>query len=130
SQLLSLYEQSANRAVPIALEVQIETAPGLVHCDEIAASDARVVSLVYGPGDFAASAGIPASNIATLDQWDTAYGGHRWHYVMSRIQLAAHAAGRRAIDGPYADFRDPAVLRRSAMMARALGFDGKWCIHP
>lgn len=130
SQLLSLYERSVGRAVPIALEVQIETAAGLVHCEEIAACDDRVVSLVFGPGDFAASAGIPASNIATFDQWDMAYGGHRWHYAMSRIQLAAHAAGRRAIDGPYADFRDRTALRRSATMARALGFDGKWCIHP
>lgn len=130
AQLLGLYERSVSRARPIVLEIQIETAAGLVHAEEIAACDDRVVSLVYGPGDFAASAGIPASNIATFDEWDMAYGGHRWHYTMSRIQLAAHAAGRRAIDGPYADFRDPTALRRSAKMARALGFDGKWCIHP
>jgi citrate lyase subunit beta/citryl-CoA lyase len=49
---------------------------------------------------------------------------------MSRISIAAHAAGLDAIDGPYAAFRDLDGLRTSALRARALGYDGKWCIHP
>jgi malyl-CoA/(S)-citramalyl-CoA lyase len=36
----------------------------------------------------------------------------------------------RAIDGPYANFGDPAGFRASAGRAAALGFEGKWAIHP
>jgi citrate lyase beta subunit len=129
-QWLGLYERASGRTEPIEMEVQIESAAGLVHCEAIATSSPRVAALIFGPGDFAASTGIPASNIGMVDQWDVAYGGHRWHYALSRIQLAARAAGCRAIDGPFADFRDARSLRRSATMSRALGFDGKWCIHP
>ncbi len=36
----------------------------------------------------------------------------------------------RAMDGPLADYRDEEGLRESCLVARSLGFDGKWCIHP
>lgn len=49
---------------------------------------------------------------------------------MSRIAVAAHAAGLRAIDGPCADFKDLDAYRKACVIARGLGFDGKWCIHP
>jgi citrate lyase beta subunit len=49
---------------------------------------------------------------------------------MHRILVAARAAGRRAIDGPFGDYRDQDGFRRSCLVARALGYDGKWCIHP
>jgi len=65
-----------------------------------------------------------------MDEWDEAYPGHRFHYAMQRIVVAARAAGLRAVDGPLADYRDEEALRRSSLLARSLGFDGKWCIHP
>ena len=68
--------------------------------------------------------------IGTLDHWDADYPGHRWDYALQRILVASRAAGRRAIDGPYADFRDLDGFRISCLTARALGYDGKWCIHP
>jgi citrate lyase subunit beta/citryl-CoA lyase len=128
--LLNQIELEYGRSDSIRLDVQIESAPGLVHCEAIAMADVRLESLTFGPGDFAASAGYPLSGIGLADQWDAAYPGHRWHYPMSRISVAAHAAGIDAIDGPYAAFRDLEGLRASALNARALGFDGKWCIHP
>jgi citrate lyase subunit beta/citryl-CoA lyase len=128
--LLRQMEQEFGRAEPVQLDVQIESAIGLVTCETIAGSDARISALTFGPGDFAASAGYPLAGIGVADKWDDAYGGHRWHYPMSRISIAAHAAGLDAIDGPYAAFRDLDGLRTSALRARALGYDGKWCIHP
>lgn len=128
--LLRQIEMEFGRNEPIQLDVQIESAVGVVNCETIAVSDPRIVALTFGPGDFAASAGYPLSGIGMSDSWDTVYGGHRWHYPMSRIAIAAHAAGLRAIDGPVASFRDIEALRSSAQVARALGFDGKWCIHP
>jgi len=128
--LLGQLEQFTQRTVPIRIEVQIESARGLINCEAIAASSDRLVSLVFGPGDFASDAGMPADNIGMIDRWDMAYNGHRWHYAMSRIVVAARAFGLRPVDGPYAEFQDVYGLTRSSVTARALGFDGKWCIHP
>src|SRR5258708_39112580 len=44
--------------------------------------------------------------------------------------VAARAHGLEAIDGPYAAIGDDDGLRRAAGSAAALGYDGKWVIHP
>ncbi len=46
------------------------------------------------------------------------------------MAVAARAFGLAVIDGPYARLDDPEGLRTSAARSRALGYDGKWCIHP
>ena len=114
----------------VKLEAQIETALGLTNIDAIAWSTDRLEALVFGPGDYAASVRMPQTSIGTMDEWDEAYPGHRFHYAMHRIVVAARAANLRAIDGPVADYRDEEGLRKSCLVARSLGFDGKWCIHP
>lgn len=114
----------------VKLEAQIETALGLTNIDAIARSTNRLEALVFGPGDYAASVRMPQTSIGTMDEWDEAYPGHRFHYAMHRIVVAARAADLRAIDGPVADYRDEEGLRKSCLVARSLGFDGKWCIHP
>jgi citrate lyase subunit beta/citryl-CoA lyase len=113
----------------ISLEAQIETAAGLTDCERIAAAP-RLARLTFGPGDFSASMRMPATSIGGFDRWDETYPGHRLHYAMSRVVTAARAAGIQAMDGPVADYRDADMLRRSCTIARGLGFDGKWCIHP
>ncbi|MCC6314907.1 MAG: CoA ester lyase [Thermomicrobiales bacterium] len=128
--LLTQLERAAGRATPIAIEAQIESPTGLSAAREIAAASARVAALVFGPGDYAAAAGMPLTAIGTPDAWDAAYAGHRWGYAMHELLIAARSAGARAIDGPYADFRDLDGFRRTCGAARALGYDGKWCIHP
>jgi citrate lyase subunit beta/citryl-CoA lyase len=114
----------------IKLEAQIESASGLVHVDKIAAATGRLVTLNFGPGDFSASMHMPLASIGAMDWWDEQYPGHRFHGAMTRIVAAARAAGVRATDGPLADFRDLEGYRRACIIARGLGFDGKWCIHP
>lgn len=114
----------------VKLEAQVETAEGLTNVDAIARSTDRLQALHFGPGDFAASLGMPQTSLGTRDEWDGAYPGHRFGYVMQRIVVAARAAGLRAVDGPVADHRDEEGLRAACRVARAIGFDGKWCIHP
>ena len=114
----------------VKLEAQVETAKGLVSIDAIACATERLEALVLGPGDFAASVRIPQMSIGTMDEWDEAYPGDRFHYAMQRIVVAARAADLRAVDGPVADYRDEEGLRKSCLRARSLGFDGKWCVHP
>ena len=118
----------------IKIEAQIESAEGLVNVEGIARATGRAMgrltALHFGPGDYAASVGMPQRSIGTTDEWDEVYPGHRFHYAMHRIVAAASAAGLRAVDGPVADHRDEEGLRKSSLLARSLGFDGKWCIHP
>jgi citrate lyase subunit beta/citryl-CoA lyase len=114
----------------IKVEAQIESAWGLVNVDSIARATERLTALHFGPGDFAASLRMPLRSIGTMDEWDEAYPGHRFHYAMQRIVVAARAAGLRAVDGPVADHSDEEGLRESCLLARSLGFGGKWCIHP
>jgi citrate lyase subunit beta/citryl-CoA lyase len=114
----------------IRLEAQVENAPGLTNIDAVARSTGRLGALHFGPGDFAASLGMPQASLGTRDEWDESYPGHRFGYAMQRIVVAARAAGLRAFDGPVADHRDEEGLRAACRVARSLGFDGKWCIHP
>jgi len=104
----------------IGLEVQIETALGLVEVERIAAAGGPLEALVFGPGDFAASIGVPVLTI----------GAGTFEYAMARISVAAHAHGLQAVDGPYANLADIAGLVASVKRALALGFDGKWVVHP
>lgn len=104
----------------VGLEVQIETARGLVEVERIAALGPPLEALVFGPGDFAASLGVPVLTI----------GAGASEYAMARIAVAARAHGLQPIDGPYAVLDDEDGVRASAARARALGYDGKWAIHP
>jgi len=114
----------------IRLQAQIESAEGLTNADAIASTADRLEALHFGPGDFAATLRMPLTSIGVMDEWDEAYPGHRFHYAMQRIVVAARAAGVRVLDGPVADYGDEEGLRKSCLLARSLGFDGKWCIHP
>jgi citrate lyase subunit beta / citryl-CoA lyase len=58
------------------------------------------------------------------------YPGDHWHYILSRILVAARNAGLQAIDGPYLVIKDLDGFREMALRARALGYDGKWALHP
>jgi len=128
--LLSQVESNKKIARPIGVEALIETAAGCVNIREIAASSIRLEGFIYGSGDYAASVQMPLESIGELDEHDQIYPGHRWHYVMHAIVSAARAYQKRAIDGPFAGIRNPEGLKQACKVGRAMGFDGKWCIHP
>ena len=112
----------------IGIEAQIETAAGLAAAEAIAAAcPRRMEALVFGPGDLAASLGMPHTAIGAPVP---GYPGDGWHHVLGRILVAARAAGLQAVDGPYAVIADLDGLSASAERSRALGYDGKWSIHP
>jgi citrate lyase subunit beta/citryl-CoA lyase len=128
--LLSQIEASTRSAKRIGIEAQIETAAGYLYAREIAESSRRLEALIFGAGDYAASMRMPSAAIGERDAHDESYPGHRWHAVMHTIVAAARANGLRCMDGPYAGYTDAAGLERACRIARALGFDGKQCIHP
>ncbi|MDW5594312.1 CoA ester lyase [Conexibacter stalactiti] len=111
----------------IGIEAQIEDAKGLIACEQIATASKRMETLIFGPGDYSAAIGIPITTIGGVPE---GYPGDHLNYLYSRLVVAARAAGIQAIDGPYANFKDEEGLRTRAGIARALGLDGKWTIHP
>jgi len=111
----------------IGLELQIESAGGLLGAREILAASDRVETLVFGPGDMAAALGMPSVTVGDL-QPD--YPGDHWHWVLFTVLVHARDRGVQAIDGPYAKVRDTDGFREVATRSRTLGFDGKWALHP
>jgi citrate lyase subunit beta/citryl-CoA lyase len=127
--LLAQVEREAGLAVgQIGIEAQIEDARGLAAVNAIAAASPRLEALVFGPADFMASVGIRSLDVG--GQPEGYVGGDAYHYALMRILIAARAHGLQAIDGPYLKVRDVDGFRRSATSAAALGYDGKWVLHP
>ena len=130
--LLTGLELEQPRARPLGIEILIETAEGLANVEAIAASSPRLEGIIFGVGDYSIE----------LENFDTVFGapnpeyrvagaqGDQWHFALARIANACRAYGLRPIDGPFTNYGDPEAYRDSAMRARALGFEGKWAIHP
>ncbi len=127
--LLGQVEQATGLPVGrIGIEAQIEDARGLAEVDAIAGSSPRLEALAFGPADFMASLGMRSLEIGA--QPPGYAGDDAFHYPLLRMLVAARAHGLQAIDGPYAAIGDDDGLRRAAVSAAALGYDGKWVIHP
>jgi len=125
--LLSGLEANLSLNRPIGLELQIETPHGATHLGAISQASKRTETIVFGPGDYAVSLGVPQLELGMIDR---RYPGHQWHWVMSELANHARSVGVHAIDGPYVDFNDREGYCESARRAKLLGFEGKWCIHP
>jgi citrate lyase subunit beta / citryl-CoA lyase len=111
----------------IGLELQVESASGMENSPRIAAASPRNETLILGPVDFAASMGMPGGAVSGARP---DYPGDLWHYFLARMAVAARASGLQAIDGPFMEVRDLEGLRASARRSAALGYDGKWVVHP
>ncbi|MBI1245549.1 MAG: CoA ester lyase [Alphaproteobacteria bacterium] len=129
---LTQIERAKKIERPIGLELLVESAQGIANVEAIAAASTRTESLVFGVGDFAASTGMRTTNIGGLSRQYSVEGriADIWHYTLARLVVAARAAGKRPVDGPYADFNDPIGMKESAARAAALGCEGKMVIHP
>jgi citrate lyase subunit beta/citryl-CoA lyase len=112
----------------IGIEVQIENARGLLAIEAIATASPRVETLVFGPADFMAS--INMKSLVVGEQPPGYDVGDAYHHILMSILLAARAHDKQAIDGPYLAIRDVEGFRRVARRSAALGFDGKWVLHP
>ena len=125
--LISQIEYAKDIANPIGIEALIETALGMANVEDIAKSSPRLEAMHFGVADFAASLRARTTVIGGLNP---NYPGDQWHASLQRILTACRAEGLRAIDGPFGDFNDPESFRAAAIRAAALGFEGKWAIHP
>ena len=112
----------------IGIEAQLENALGLINVDAIAQASPRVETLIFGPADFMAS--INMKSLIVGEQPPGYDVGDAYHYILMRILMAARAYDKQAIDGPYLQIRDVDGFRRVGGRSAALGFDGKWVLHP
>jgi len=135
-------EDARGRTKRIGFELIIETALGMSNVEAIAHASKRNESLHFGVADYAASTkarttviGGPNALYGVLTDIDgdkprEYHWGDMWHFAVSRMVVAARAAGLRPIDGPFGDFKDGDGFRAQANRAAALGCEGKWAIHP
>jgi malyl-CoA/(S)-citramalyl-CoA lyase len=143
--LLTQIEDAMGFERRLGISVLIETAIGMVNCEQIArACPDRMEAMVFGVADYAASIqshttsiggtnpdyGMLADPDPDVDGERARYLGDQWHYALSRIAVTCRAYGLRPIDGPFGDFTDPEGYLASARRAAVLGYEGKWAIHP
>ncbi|MFT4795099.1 MAG: malyl-CoA/(S)-citramalyl-CoA lyase [Paracoccaceae bacterium] len=138
--LVSAVEMAKGATKKIALEVIIETAAGLAHVEEIAASSPRLQAMSLGAADFAASMGMATTGIGgTQKNYYTLADGEApravsypdpWHHVTSSIVSACRTHGVMPVDGPFGDFSDEDGFTAQACRSATMGMVGKWAIHP
>jgi citrate lyase subunit beta/citryl-CoA lyase len=111
--------KSEHIEAPVYLMPIIESAMGAISAYEIASASEYSVALAVGLEDYTADIGTQR----TLD-------GKESFWMRSVVVNAARAAGIQPIDTVFSDVADMEGLKASVKEAKALGFDGKGCIHP
>ena len=97
----------------------LESALGIMKAYEIATASRHNCGLAIGLEDYTADLGTQRTN-----------EGRESFFARSMVINAAKAAGIQAIDTVFSDVADMDGLRQSVLEAKALGFEGKGCIHP
>jgi len=134
--LVTAIERAKGRKKPISFEVIIESAAGIAHVEEIAASSPRLQAMSLGAADFAASMGMQTTGIGgTQENYYMLHEGARhwsdpWHWAQAAIVAACRTHGVLPVDGPFGDFSDDEGFRAQARRSATLGMVGKWAIHP
>lgn len=97
----------------------LESAKGIIKAYEIATASALNCALAIGLEDYTADIGTQRTN-----------EGKESIFARQMLLNSAKAAGIQAIDTVFSDINDMEALRQSVLEAKALGFEGKGCIHP
>ena len=108
-----------NRQSPVWLMPIVESALGVLRAYEIATASPNVCALTIGLEDYTADIGTARTAEGRESFW-----------ARSQVVNAARAAGVQPIDSVFSDVADSDALRAGVLEAKALGFDGKGCIHP
>jgi citrate lyase subunit beta/citryl-CoA lyase len=115
-------EQEMERGVKpgtLALIPAIESARGVLRCEEICRASTRLTAITLGADDYTADLGVHRTR-----------EGRELDYARQVMTVCARATDILALDTPFADFRDEEGLMRESEWVRSLGFKGKYLIHP
>ncbi|HEX4825659.1 MAG TPA: CoA ester lyase [Candidatus Polarisedimenticolaceae bacterium] len=102
-----------------ATALMIESARGVASAKDLAGAHPSVRMLILGSADLRLSLGARPDERRSWER-----------HALGEIVIAARMHGAAAIDSVYFHYRDDEGLKRHAVIARDLGFDGKSCIHP
>ncbi|EET47448.1 L-malyl-CoA/beta-methylmalyl-CoA lyase [Thalassobium sp. R2A62] len=134
--LVSAIEAAKGRSKRVSFEVIIESAAGIAHVEEIAASSDRLQAMSLGAADFAASMGMQTTGIGGtqenyyMERNGVQHWSDPWHWAQAAIVAACRTHGVLPVDGPFGDFSDDEGFRAQARRSATLGMVGKWAIHP
>ncbi|MFY0597015.1 MAG: L-malyl-CoA/beta-methylmalyl-CoA lyase [Cognatishimia sp.] len=134
--LVTAIETAKGRSKKISFEVIIESAAGIAHAEEIAASTPRLQAMSLGAADFAASMGMQTTGIGGtqvnyyMQHGADKYWSDPWHWAQAKIVAACRTHGVLPVDGPFGDFSDDEGFIAQARRSATLGMVGKWAIHP
>ena len=134
--LVSAIEAAKGRSKRVSFEVIIESAAGIAHVEEIAASSDRLQAMSFGAADFAASMGMQTTGIGGtqenyyMERNGVQHWSDPWHWAQAAIVAACRTHGVLPVDGPFGDFSDDEGFRAQARRSATLGMVGKWAIHP
>jgi citrate lyase subunit beta / citryl-CoA lyase len=107
------------KAGTIALIPSIESARGVLRCEEIARASTRLAAISLGAYDYTVDLGVTRTS-----------DGRELEYARRVILHVCAAYGLQALDTPYGDFRDQAGLIAETEYVKSIGFKGKYVIHP
>ena len=119
-QLMGEAELKANlKKGTLRLLPWIETAAGVLNAYGILSRSTRICAAAFGAEDYTNDMGIERRG-----------DNDEITYAKNHVAIAARAAGVPALDTPFFAFRDLDALRRDADDSRAIGYKGKFAIHP
>lgn len=98
---------------------QIESAKGVLRCEDIAQASTRIAGMALGGEDYTRALGIARTR-----------GGHELDYLRSVLVHVCSAYGLMPLDTVFADFRDEPGLIAEAEHVQSIGLKGKYLIHP
>jgi len=99
----------------------IESALGVVNAYNIAKSDQRITTLVFGIFDFLHDMKIDNQDMETISNF---------MYGRAKVPVDARAAGIDSIDSIWQDIHDHTGLIKDLALGKKMGYNGKCIIHP
>ena len=112
--LLDLITSNQKR---VRLWAIVETVAGLLNAADIAGTCGSRGGILFGGADYSLA-------IGTGMDWEALF------HARSTLATRARVTNGTLMDVPYLNVKDEAGLRAECVRVKALGFDGKACIHP
>lgn len=117
--LVAVEHRRGLRAGTLGVIPWLESAAAVLQALEICHASPRLAAVAFGAEDFCNDMGIARTD-----------GEQEVEVPRRLVAMAARAAGVPALDTPYFAFRNEQGLRSAAAASRAMGFRGRFAIHP
>ena len=97
----------------------IESPKAIINAYEICMSSPRIVAVAFGAEDYSHEMEIERT-VESKEIW----------YARNQVSISSHAAKVLTLDTPYIHFQNKNGLKKDCEISKAVGFTGKFAIHP